>query len=303
MRWRKLGRLYEAPTLHPKLRSHAANPLAVHLEGDVYRVFFSGRDEANRSSVGYVDVDVVRCKCLNRCSEPAFLHGEAGSYYRDGVSLGCAYEAGGARYILFMGWLAPPTGHWYGQVGRLTVDEGLHLAADGPEPLLALDAADPISLSYPWVVQDAPGYRMWYGSTLAWDAGNGGMLHVIKDAFSSDGSRWQRGAVAVPYELGVAQAFSRPTVAWRADGGLDMWFSYRDESARTYRIGRATSEDGQHWELRLTDAGIDAGAHGWDCEMIEYPFVFDHRGERFMLYCGNGYGLTGFGLAVMEGRE
>lgn len=34
--------------------------------------------------------------------------------------------------------------------------------------------------------------------------------------------------------------------------------------------------------------------------MIEYPFVFDHRGERFMLYKGNGYGKTGFGLAIME---
>ena len=34
--------------------------------------------------------------------------------------------------------------------------------------------------------------------------------------------------------------------------------------------------------------------------MICYPFVFDHKGKRFMLYNGNSYGKTGFGLAEME---
>ena len=39
-------------------------------------------------------------------------------------------------------------------------------------------------------------------------------------------------------------------------------------------------------------------ARGGDSEMIEYPFVFDHDGQRFMLYNGNGYGRSGFGVAV-----
>jgi hypothetical protein len=39
---------------------------------------------------------------------------------------------------------------------------------------------------------------------------------------------------------------------------------------------------------------------GWDSEMIEYPFVFDHAGERYMLYNGNGYGKSGFGLAILN---
>lgn len=35
--------------------------------------------------------------------------------------------------------------------------------------------------------------------------------------------------------------------------------------------------------------------------MIEYLFVFDHNGKRYMLYAGNGFGKTGFGLAILEG--
>jgi len=34
--------------------------------------------------------------------------------------------------------------------------------------------------------------------------------------------------------------------------------------------------------------------------MIEYPYVFEHKGERYMLYNGNGYGKTGIGIAVLE---
>ncbi len=301
MRWRKLGRLYEASDIHPKLRSHAANPLAVHLRDDVYRVFFNGRDEDNRSSIGFVDIDVVRQSVVAICDAPAFVHGPASSFHSHGISIGCCYEAGGEHYMAFMGWHVPTTGgHWYGQIGRLSIDGDLRLHAEGNAPMLALDAADPVSLSYPWVMPVEDGYRMWYGSTITWDTGDGSMLHVLKEASSHDGLHWRRGDLAVPYEMGVAQAFSRPTVARRTDGGWDMWFSYRDNTGSRYRIGRATSRDARVWSLRLDAPGIGVSEQGWDAEMVEYPFVFDHRGERYMLYCGDGYGRTGFGLAVLE---
>lgn len=141
---------------------------------------------------------------------------------------------------------------------------------------------------------------MWYGSTRAWDAGNGEMLHAINYASSDDGLAWRREGLAVPYELGRAQAFSRPTVARDADGHHEMWFSYRGGPGTKYRIGYAVSPDGRHWQLALGQAGIDVSSEGWDSEMIEYPYVFDHGGCRYMLYNGNSYGKTGFGLAVLS---
>jgi hypothetical protein len=79
-----------------------------------------------------------------------------------------------------------------------------------------------------------------------------------------------------------------------------MWFSYRDGAGEQYRIGYATSPDSKVWNLQLEKVGITVSKTGWDSEMIEYPFVFDHQGQRFMLYNGNSYGQTGFGLAVLE---
>ena len=300
MVWKKLGRIYRPEPIHPKLFSHAANPLAVLLKGDVYRIFFSGRDLQNRSSVGFVDVDIVKREVLYVHDKPVFEHGLKNSFYSHGVSIGNCYTVEGQCYILFMGWQCPPGGHWRGDIGRLVLD-GFSLRLDSDEAFMSTDATDPISLSYPWVIKREDNtYHMWYGSTITWDAGNNEMLHVINHATSTDGHSWLRSGLAIPYSIGTAQAFSRPSVIGNKDEGYHMWFSYRSGLGEKYRIGYAFSENGDSWELGLNKAIIDVSSTGWDSEMIEYPFVFDHEDQRFMLYNGNDYGKTGFGLAVLE---
>ena len=74
-----------------------------------------------------------------------------------------------------------------------------------------------------------------------------------------------------------------------------MWYSYRGDS---YRIGYAESLDGVHFDRRDDLVGIDVSDAGWDSKSIEYPNVFDHKENRYMLYNGNDYGLTGIGMAI-----
>ncbi|MHC8349691.1 glycoside hydrolase family protein [Pseudomonas sp. RT4P38] len=301
--WKKLGQLFvvEGEKRHPKLVSHAANPLPVYLHDDIFRVFFSGRDCDNRSSVGAVDIDIEQRKVIKEHHFPFLEHGPKGSFYADGVSIGNCYTVDGVQYMLFMGWQSPDNQHWRGDVGRLIVNADITLTLDSDAPFMSADEMDPISLSYPWVLEDGSGgYDMWYGSTRTWDSGNGEMIHVINSAHSFDGHSWHRDGLAIPFEVGVAQAFSRPTVSKNPLGGLEMWFSYRSGTGDTYRIGYATTDQGKQWRLALDETAIDVSPEGWDSEMIEYPFVFDHKGKRYMLYNGNGYGKTGFGLAVLE---
>lgn len=299
--WTKLGQLYQPKGFgrHQKLISHASNPLPVHLDGDVYRIFYSGRDRFNRSSVGAVDIDIIRREVVFEHHDPFFEHGSPESFYADGVSIGNCYVSNGIRYMLFMGWQNPSDGHWRGDIGRLILNTDFSLQIDKEVPFMGVSAVDLVSLSYPWVhPRPSSGFDMWYGSTLTWDAGNGEMLHVINHATSKDGELWCRKGLSVPYVLGKAQAFSRPTVIQNLEGHYEMWFSYRCGSGKTYRIGYAQSHDGVDWQLDLPSAGIDVSEAGWDSEMIEYPFVFEHLGNQYMLYNGNGYGLTGFGLAI-----
>ena len=298
--WKKLGLLFSPTKLHPKLISHAANPLPVWLKGNIFRVFYSGRDASSRSSVGAVDIDIVKRKIVQTHIKPFFVHGDKGSFYADGVSIGNCYKVNDITYMLFMGWQTSDKGHWRGEIGRLIVNSDFTLDLDDEQPFMSTDSVDPVSLSYPWVLPDGKnGYHMWYGSTISWNAGNGEMLHVINYASSSDGNNWSRKGLAIPYELKKAQAFSRPTVIGNIVSGYKMWFSYRSGSGEKYRIGYAVSKDGRNWELSLDAVGINLSDEGWDSEMIEYPFVFDHKGQRYMLYNGNCYGKTGFGLAVL----
>lgn len=299
MKWHKLGQIYSPDCAHPKLLTHAANPLAVSLGGDSYRVFFSARDQENRSSVSYVDIDLEKRSILYIHPEPAFVYGPDESFYSHGVSIGNLFSIQSRQYILFMGWQNKENQHWRGDIGQLELIDNHKLLLGSTTPYMSEDPEDPVSLSYPWVMYDNPIYKMWYGSTISWDAGNNEMLHVIKYATSVDGLQWEKKGLAIPFEPGRAQAFSRPTVI-KNSRGYHMWYSYRSGNGTSYRIGAAYSSDGENWQREEKNAGITVSESGWDSEMICYPFVFEHKNNYYMLYNGNGYGKTGFGLAILE---
>jgi predicted GH43/DUF377 family glycosyl hydrolase len=299
MTWKKLGQIYKFKSIDDYLLSHASNPLAVHLKDDIYRVFFSGRCQENKSSVGYVDINIITHEVIFTCEKVAFKYGEEDSFYSHGVSIGNMYKVEEKKYIQFMAWQIRDGGHWRGDIGRLEVsDDYMQLKLDPQDVYIGCDDEDPISLSYSWIMQDENIYKMWYGSTIDWSSENGEMIHVIKYAISKDGENWQKHGLAIPYELGIAQAFSRPTVL-KDHQDYHMWFSYRSGDGTKYRIGYAHSIDGINWD-RKKNSGIDVSKEGWDSEMICYPFVFKHKGKTYMFYNGNDYGKTGFGLAVLE---
>ncbi|QOP40819.1 hypothetical protein [Sulfurimonas marina] len=299
MNWKKLGQIFICSPIDEYLISHASNPLAVHLQDDIYRIFFSGRDKNNKSSVGYVDIDIIKQLVICMCEKVVVKYGKEDSFYSHGISIGNMYKVDNKNYIQFMAWQIRNGGHWRGDIGRLEVSEDFTSLELNPNNVyIGCNNEDPISLSYSWIMQDEEIYKMWYGSTIDWSSENGEMIHVIKYATSKDGEKWERHGLAIPYELGVAQAFSRPTVI-KDKEGYHMWFSYRSGNGIKYRIGYAHSNDGLRWD-RKQNSGIDVSENGWDSEMICYPFVFDHKDKRYMLYNGNDYGKTGFGLAVLE---
>jgi len=295
MKWQKLGRIFEVENIHNKLFSHASNPLALKLDETIYRIFYSSRDKQNRSSVSYFDFDMDNLKVIFQHNEPLFEHGNNNSFYPHGVSIGNVYSINDKNYILFMGWQVEKE-HWRGDIGRLELINKKLIKINPDEVFIKCDEEDPISLSYPWVLFDEGIYKMWYGSTITWDAGNNEMLHIIKYATSKNGINWDKHGIAIPYDIGTAQAFSRPTVI-KENGIYKMWYSYR---GKIYRIGYAESSDGINWSRQDENVGIDVSESGWDGQMLCYPFVFNYKNDKCMLYNGNDYGKTGIGLAVLK---
>ena len=298
MIWRKLGNIFQPSGQLDWARSHAANPVPEHLEGDIFRIYFSARDEKNRSSIGYIVVELgERSRVLDVPHEPVLRPGDLGMFDDCGVSIGCILPVGNARYLYYMGWNLAVTVPWKNAIG-LAVSESM----DGPFrrwsrfPIVSLDEIDPYTISYPWVLKDRDRYRMWYGSNLRWGPEKKDMLHVIKYAESADAVHWDKhNRVVIDSESPEENAICKPCVV-KDSAAYHMWFCSRGE---TYRIQTAVSDDGCNWKRLGMDTGIDVSPEGWDSEMIEYPCVVDHGGRRFLLYAGNGFGATGFGLAVL----
>ncbi|OLQ86141.1 hypothetical protein BIY22_12895 [Vibrio panuliri] len=307
MKWRKLGNIFDisARDLGPYGISHCANPRAINLHGDIFRIFYCSRDLDNRSSVFAIDFDISSLSILHVYTEPFLTYGKQNSYFSDGISIGNFYEVNGIRYLTFMGWKNPENEHWFGQIGiaELTANYELNLMGDDTKPMIPLDNSDSISLSYPWVTKlPDDTYEMWYGSTKSWVAeSNTEMVHILKRRCSSDGFNWNETTDEVPFFEGIAQAFSSPCIY---DFGKykQMWFSYRSGSGTPYRIGSAISYGNSEWELSLNEMTISPSEveSDWDANMVEYPFVFEHKKMLYMLYNGDGYGKTGFGLAILR---
>lgn len=298
MRWRKLGRIFCPDGLRPWMRSHASNPVAEPIQDELFRIYFSTRDEQNRSSVGWVEIDLRRpLDVLRVAEEPVLGPGRIGTFDDSGVSIACIVPRDGLRHLYYVGWNLGVTVPWRNSIGLALGGEDGTFARFSEAPVVDRGPHDPFSLSYPWVLLEDGRWRMWYGSNLDWGPSAADMAHVIKYAESADGITWRRqGHVAIPLAAEGEYALARPCVR-REDGRYRMWYSHRGPA---YRIGYAESPDGLTWTRRDAHAGIGPSPSGWDSETVCYPCVFDHGGDRFLLYNGNAYGRTGFGLARLE---
>jgi hypothetical protein len=282
-------------------------PVAHRLDTDTLRVLFGARDEANRSRIGWIDVNPVDpANILRVGDEPLMELGERGTFDDSGMMPSCAVAFRGLVYLYYIGWNTRVTVPYHVSIGlAISRDGGRTFRRHSPGPLLDRDKDDPFFVSNPCVVREGDLWRMWYISSTGWGEVNGHPepMYRVKYAESDDGICWRRtGVVCIDYDP-FTRAIGRPWVV-RLGDRYGMWFSYRGvrdyrtDPAMSYRIGYAESADGIAWE-RLTDpVGLDRSADGWDSAMVAYTDVVRVAGRLLCFYNGNGFGSSGVGYAV-----
>ena len=139
---------------------------------------------------------------------------------------------------------------------------------------------------------------MWYVSGEGW-INRDLPKYNIKYASSHDGIQWTNNGEVALELLDNETALARPCILY--DGHTyEMYFSYKDPQIG-YRIGYATSSNGKKFQRSRDQSHyLNVSEKGWDSEMVEYSFVFEHQNIRFMLYNGNNYGENGIGYAVKK---
>jgi len=303
MKWHKLKHIFAPDNNYAWMVSHAANPFAEKLSDHIFRVYFTCRDAENRSHIGFADIDLKDdFKVKNISDKPVLSPGEAGIFDDSGVVMSYLINVENKKYLYYLAWNLKVTVPWLNTIGLAIWNENKKAFEKySRAPVMDRSDEDPFTISYPSILFENGIYRMWYGSNLKWGKTQDEMNHVIKYAESTDGVHWNRtNQVQIHLMHPNEYALSKPFVL-KTGGIYQMWYSYRgNNDIKTYRIGYADSNDGRKWTRKDDEAGITVSPDSWDSEMVCYPFVFDYNGERYMLYNGNGYGKTGFGVAVLD---
>ncbi len=302
--WIKKGLIFKPEGQFDWCATHAMLPVADNMGGDIYRIYFSGRDVCNRSLIGFVDVDIKNPqKILNISEKPILSLGSLGAFDDNGVSPTCLVNYANKKYLFYMGWNRGSTVR-AAEVSGLAIsdDNGNTFKRYSRAPVMHRTDREPYSiLVISSILIEGDKWKMWYDSADTW-INNDLPRYNIKYAESGSGMKgvdWLRnGIVAVDYMGPDETRVSRASVI-KEDGIYKMWYCYAIDLGG-YRMGYAESTDGMRFQRKDYLVGIDLSESGWDSEMICYPFVFLHNGQKIMLYCGNGYGKTGFGYAVWD---
>ena len=301
MKWIKKGLIFEPKSNFDWMVTHAAVPIADKIEGDLYRIYFATRDSDNRSHTAYIEMDIKNPKNILSISEnPILKPGALGTFDDSGAMPSWIVDYESKKYMYYIGWNLGVTVPFRNSIGlAISHDGGSTFNKYSEGPILDRNFSEPHFVASSCVIIENGIWKMWYLSCVKWIMENDNSKHYyhIKYAESKDGINWVRtGVVCIDFKSEGEYAISRPCVI-KEDGIYKMWYSYRGES---YRIGYAESTNGIHWVRKDEEVGIDVSESGWDSEMMEYPFVFEHKGKKYMLYNGNGYGKTGVGYAILE---
>lgn len=303
--WKKLGLIFSANNNYSWMRSHASVPFISNIDGDLITIFFSSRDEHQVSSICSLQFDIRSFTVKSLSEQPILSKGDLGCFDDSGV-MGCCVIRKEECYLLYyIGWNLGVTVPFRNSIGvAQSIDGGKNFERLFKGPILDRSQNEPHFVASNCVLVDKGIYRIWYLSCTEWildQSRNPLHKYHIKYAESEDGINWHRhGQVAIDYKDEYEYAISVPRVI-RDGSKYKMWFSSRGSNdIPTYRIRYAESIDGINWLRRDEEVNLQPSDHGWDSEMICYPYIFNHKSKRYMLYNGNGYGKTGFGLAVLE---
>jgi predicted GH43/DUF377 family glycosyl hydrolase len=305
MKWRKLGKIFCANKNSDWMYSHAMIPIAEHIDDDYFRIYFSSRDRWNRGHGAYIEIDIKNPhKILVLSKTPVIEPGELGCFDDSGALPNALVRYKNEKFLYYTGINLGVTVKIRNSIGLAKWDEKHRkFIRCFKGPIIDRTKNEPHFVATPEVKYENGKFRAWFTSCVKWEIVNGVAKHFyhIKYAESKDGINWERsGLVAIDFRDEFEYAQGVPRVLCD-NNYYRMWFCARATSVSSnYRICYAESHDGIVWKRKDKDVGIDISKSGWDSEMICYPFVFDHKGKRYMLYNGNGYGKTGFGLAVLE---
>ncbi|AIQ71705.1 hypothetical protein [Paenibacillus graminis] len=277
---------------------------------DTYlRVYFSfcKIDERQKyiSEVAFIDIDKTFSKILN-LSTSVLANGELGCFDEHGVFPFSPFKYEGKIYGYTSGWSRRVSVSTDTGIGlTISNDGGKTFKRVGNGPVLTSSLEEPFLVIDGFVRYFNGLFHMWYIYGTQWIQFPGqnepDRVYKIGHAVSNNGLDWEREGRQIISEKIQLECQALPSVVFFKNR-YHMFFCYRyatdfrKNREKSYRIGYAYSDDLVNWTRADEIAGIRLPETGWDSGMQCYPNVFEMGGTLYMLYNGNDFGKTGFGI-------
>jgi sucrose-6-phosphate hydrolase SacC (GH32 family) len=308
-KWKKLGRIFNPMELKNEswMKEYAQAPSVLILEHCI-RVFFSSRGNPENgqyvSRLGYIDLkkdDLF--KIINICKAPILPLGELGTFDEFGTYPATVIKSGNETRVYYAGWTRCESVPFNAAIGlALSNDDGETFTRIGKGPVLSYSPDEPFVLGSPKIRRFNNTWYLWYSSGKKWALNNPKPepFYKIRMARSADGVNWIKyGKDIIENVLDENECQAGADVFF-FQGIYHMFFSYRYQLSKVYKVGYAFSNDLLNWERDDSIAGLGVSENGWDSESVSYPHVFELDHKIYMLYQGNEIGKYGFGLAELE---
>jgi hypothetical protein len=305
--WIKKGHIFSNNVYNT---GYAQDAFIDPIENDVWRIYYSTRTNDITSLPFFIDVEANNpLNILNIKEEPLFYPGTLGSFDENGITMTSIVNVGEEKFLYYCGWNRRKTTPYSLSIGMVIVKKNGELFDKKFKgPILDRNKYDPIAVSAPMVIFDESIFKMWYITFTDWILVNNNLepIFIIKYATSKNGIDWETSPDVCLESDYYGESLARPWVI-KDNGIYKMWFSsrgargYRNKDGEHYEIQYAESLDGKNWKrIKSKNNIITLSEAGWDSEMLAYASVLKNNNKYFMLYNGNDFGKTGFGLAIKE---
>lgn len=303
----KKGLIYKIDNVAPWAKTHAQVP-TVDIIGDRFRIYFSTRDDQNRSLTSFIEVNADDPKeILYVHDKPIVGFGKLGTFDDCGVMPSFILNVGYKKYMYYCGWNTSTTVRYRNCIGILESVDGIEWKRMFEGPVMDRTKDEPHLVVTPCLLLEQGVFKMWYCGGTEWKLVNGiaEPQYLLKYAESKNGIDWDRpNRIVIPYKH-ENEAIGRPAVIFEA-GIYKMWYCYRDISeyrtnkSNSYKIGYAESVDNITWVRKDEMIDMDLETEGWEADMQAYPYVVIYREKKYLFYNGNGFGKGGFGYAILD---
>ncbi len=305
MKWLKRGLVWSPSGELTWARRYASCPTPfVRADGSL-RVYIQCRDEANVGRIGWVDLDPDDPRrVVGHSRSPVLDAGAPGSFDDSGVfQTSIVALPDGRLYMYYVGF---ELCHRI----RYRLLTGLAVSEDGGDsfrrvqatPVLERSEAEMYFRCGAFVRHEGGRFRMWYVAGGQWEKIGGKEMPIydIRYVESLDGVRWpDKGCVVLEVDHRHEHGFGRPYVLGNDAIGYRMHYSIRRRDTASYRLGYASSSDGLNWLRDDAQIGLDVTPGSWDGSAMEYGAEIRTGGKTWLLYNGDDFGATGFGVAEL----